>query len=153
MWRAPQSCKILRCPQPVAKKNRSNFKAPSLLENIHTTTITSVSIEKMDIPGPVKVGTRGTVGSLIRKEMEYYKQLERNRVMSPNNMVDKSCGPSGLGKSWLSLKFLIWKRSKKKKSGRFLPGFCSFPKVADPQQQLNSLASFGYRNLKAQAND
>ncbi|KAL8112859.1 hypothetical protein AgCh_020241 [Apium graveolens] len=88
----------------------------------------------MGIPDPVKVGTRGTVGSLLRKEMEYYRQLERNRVMSPNNMVDKSCRPSGVGKSWLSFKFLTWKRSKKKKSGRLLPSFCSFSKVEDPQQ-------------------
>lgn len=142
--------KVRPSPQPVAKKNRSNFKATSSLENIHTT---SVSTAKMDTPGPVKVGTRGTVGSLIRKEMEYYRQLERNLVMSTSNKVDKSCGPSGLGKSWLRFKLLIWKRSKKKKSGRFLPKFCSFSKVADPQQQFNSLASFSYRNLKDQAKD
>ncbi|KAK1375153.1 hypothetical protein POM88_031346 [Heracleum sosnowskyi] len=101
----------------------------------------------MDTPDPVKIGTRGTVGSLIRKEREYYRAIERNHV------VKKSCGPSGVGKSWFRFNFLIWKRSKKKKSGCFLPSSCSFSEVADPQQQLNSIASFSYRNLKAQAKD
>ncbi|WOG89955.1 hypothetical protein DCAR_0209196 [Daucus carota subsp. sativus] len=113
----------------------------------NASTITSVSPARMDTPEAVKVGTRGTVGSLIRKEMDYYSELERNLVLSKNNMVDKSCGP-GVGKSCF-----VWNRGKKKRRGRFLPSLCSVSKVADPQQQLDCLASFSYMNLKAQAKE
>lgn len=81
-------------------------------------------------PAPVEVGTRGTVGSLVKKEMECFRGLEygRNFGKSSNkHFVDMA---SGGGNSWLGFGFLIGRRKKNRSRG-FLPGICSVVEVAD----------------------
>lgn len=115
--------------------------------------MTGVLPAKMGATAPVEVGTRGTVGSLVKKEMEYFRGLElgqygRNSGKSSKHFMDMA---SGGGNSWLGFGFLIGRRKKKRSSG-FLPGICSVVEVADTHQ-LNGIPGFNYRNLKADAKE
>ncbi|KAM7504157.1 hypothetical protein LguiB_003061 [Lonicera macranthoides] len=43
---------------------------------MHNKSSTSTSLEKMMAKTPVEIGTRGIVGSLVLREIEYFSQLE-----------------------------------------------------------------------------
>ncbi|KAA8520041.1 hypothetical protein F0562_014285 [Nyssa sinensis] len=115
-----------------------------------STTSTTKFPEKMGATAPVEVGTRGTVGSLVMKEIEYFSKLELERGESarkPQGHVVNLA--SGSGNSWPSFGFLVmtWRRKKRRSSG-FRPSICSVVEVAD-SHQLNGIPGFSYRNLKA----
>ncbi|KAI9123631.1 hypothetical protein K1719_004931 [Acacia pycnantha] len=111
----------------------------------------------MATPPPVAIGTRGTVGSLVRKEIEYFTmfELERRGCRSQRQQqpprtqaVDQvsargfsSCRPS----FWLSL--MTWKRKKRRlSSSGFLPKICSVSEVAETHH-LDRIPGFSYRIL------
>ncbi|KAK8629471.1 hypothetical protein V6N13_078312 [Hibiscus sabdariffa] len=114
---------------------------------------------------PIAIGTRGTVGSLLKKEIEYFTKFE----------LEAKGGGSG-GQSWKSqvhvemdcrnghsrpgFWFLItgWKRKKRRagknnnnnnnnNNGGFLPSMCSVIEVAD-MNRFNRIPGFNYRILK-----
>lgn len=91
----------------------------------------------MSLSAPTEVGTKGTVGSLVKKEMEYFRRLE----FCHNGKKD---GSNGEGYSCLNLHFLI-RRKQKIKSFR-LPGNCSVVEVAD----IHGVSNFKYKNLQTQ---
>ena len=109
------------------------------------TTITTD--EKMGTTAPVEVGTRGTVASLVMKEIEYFRGLELDR-RPREHMVEGMGGSSRRNSnSWLSFAFVVmtWRRKKRRSGGGLLPRMCSAVEVAD----MNGISGFSYRNLKA----
>ncbi|MCD9643665.1 hypothetical protein HAX54_031299 [Datura stramonium] len=95
---------------------------------------------------PVEVGTRGTVGSLLKKEIEYFRKNELDCSKgSSNNKSQKSSVviDSGSGNSWPSFGFLTmkWKKKKRRGTGGGLPAMCSMVEVSE-------IPGFSYRNLK-----
>ncbi|XP_059636084.1 uncharacterized protein LOC132278299 [Cornus florida] len=101
--------------------------------------------EEMAANTPIKVGTRGTVGSLVMKEIEYFSRLQLD--LKPRGQIMDMASSSG--NFWPSFGFLsmTWRR-KKRRSGRFLQNICSAVEVAD-SHRLNGVRGFNYMNLKA----
>ncbi|KAL3522027.1 hypothetical protein ACH5RR_014861 [Cinchona calisaya] len=109
--------------------------------------ITSKFPEKMGCTSaPVEVGTRGTVGSLLKKEIEYFRRLEvdccGSSVQSQRHVQDFPSSDSS--SSWPSFRFLMmtWRRKKRRGSNGVRQGMCSTVDVTDSQR-------FSYRNLRA----
>ncbi|OMO76753.1 hypothetical protein CCACVL1_15441 [Corchorus capsularis] len=109
---------------------------------------------------PVAVGTRGTVGSLVKKEIDYFTKFElegrRGSSWKPPQgpivveMMDCTSGHSLSRPSfWLSISG--WKRKKRRSGTGFLPSMCSATEVAE--NQLNRIPGFSYRILKHDVND
>ncbi|XP_028767871.1 LOW QUALITY PROTEIN: uncharacterized protein LOC114725515 [Neltuma alba] len=113
----------------------------------------------MGTPPPAAIGTRGTVGSLVRKEIEYFTMFELEtrllfqRQQPRAQAVDQvsargfsSCRPS----FWVSL--MTWKRKKRKFSSGFLPKICSVSEVAETHH-LDRIPGFSYRILSTDINN
>ncbi|KAA8515488.1 hypothetical protein F0562_018901 [Nyssa sinensis] len=104
----------------------------------------------MEAKVPVEVGTRGTVRSLVMKEIEYFSKLEldcHGSFRKPQEHVVNLASRSG--NSWPSFGFRVMTcRRKKRRGSGFLPSICSQVEVAD-SHQLNGIPGFSYRNLKA----
>lgn len=102
---------------------------------------------------PTAIGTRGTIGSLVRKEIEFFKnfntcpQLDARRGNSKENtnrfqQRDQSSRLS----SWFS--GTNWRKKKRQSrggGGRYLPSMCSAVEVSGE----NRVPSFNYRILKS----
>ncbi|KAK9267361.1 hypothetical protein L1049_009786 [Liquidambar formosana] len=61
-------------PTILPKKKKMQYKASS---------ITNKVTEDMAANTPVKIGTRGTVGSLVMREIDYFSKLEIDRHGNP----------------------------------------------------------------------
>ncbi|KAE7995460.1 hypothetical protein FH972_000249 [Carpinus fangiana] len=108
--------------------------------------------EKMPAIAPVAIGTRGTVGSLVRKEIEYFRKIEIDRCGSsrkPQGQIVDVASTSGRSASRPSFWFLMmtWKRKKQRSSSGILPSICSAVEVAD-SNRLNRIPGYNYRILK-----
>lgn len=81
---------------------------------------------------PVAIGTRGTVGSLVMREIDYFSRLELG------------------GRRHASSESVIRVSEKKKKRGskRLIPSMCSMVEVAESKQPKAS-NQFAYKNLRA----
>lgn len=108
----------------------------------------------MSAIAPVAIGTRGTVGSLVRKEIEYFSTLEmdtRGSSSGKAHVVDMtSCSghSSRRSGSWFSMRG--WRRWKKERTSvGIVPKMCSAVEVADDS---NRISGFHYRNLKNERN-
>ncbi|XP_004232725.1 uncharacterized protein [Solanum lycopersicum] len=115
-------------------------------------SITSRFSDKMSTSVPVEVGTRGTIGSLLKKEIEYFRKVEvdsckgsSNNKSQKNSVEIDSCG----GNSWPSFGFLMmkWKKKKRRGTGGGLPAMCSMVEVSE-SCKMNEIPGFSYRNLK-----
>lgn len=106
---------------------------------------------------PVAIGTRGTVGSLVRKEIEYFKKFELERscgsFRKPQGQQIVDVGSSKTSSFW-SLK-MSWKKKKRRGSSSssngslFLPSICSAVEVANGHSnRFNGIPGFGYKVLK-----
>lgn len=111
--------------------------------------------ERMAGKTPVEIGTRGTVGSLITHEIEYFAQLEiKCQNMSRKNLERKlsdagsisSCSKPNLGS------IIPTPKKKKKGSNRLIPNMCSMVDVVEKRNQPNLSSRFSYRSLKADVN-
>ena len=133
--------------------------------------------EKMPAYNPIEIGTRGTVGSLVMKEIEYFNQLElstRSNDTPPNkpsrsqathtNTMASSSGGTNPSKPCIGSAPATQQQQqqKKKKRGvgggnRLLPSMCSMVEVSEHNRNNNNnnnsrsvgASGFGYRNLKA----
>ncbi|KAF5814980.1 hypothetical protein HanRHA438_Chr03g0129181 [Helianthus annuus] len=91
----------------------------------------------MAAEAPIKIGTKGTVGSLMMKEIEYFNRLEAaatSNVGQPKPKIDHhsvNIAPK-----------------RKKRSNKFVPSICSAIDVADHNGR-KMVSGFGYRTLKA----
>ncbi|KAL2503921.1 hypothetical protein Adt_19542 [Abeliophyllum distichum] len=98
---------------------------------------------------PVEIGTRGTVGSLIMQEIEYFNQLEagcRNSSNKPNRQVMDSASSSEFSGPKLGSVVTVLKK-KKRGSNRLIPNMCSMVEVAESNWP-SQFSSFTYRSLK-----
>ncbi|XP_010529426.1 PREDICTED: uncharacterized protein LOC104806295 [Tarenaya hassleriana] len=94
---------------------------------------------------PVAVGTRGTVGSLVRKEIDYFRTFDQRNCIPNGNFDSDNHLPTGRTKlsSWFSK--TRWRRKKRRSSGDgFLPTMCSSAEVSGE----NRISGFSYRILK-----
>jgi hypothetical protein len=112
--------------------------------------------EKMPAIAPVAIGTRGTVGSLVRKEIEYFRKIEIDRCGSsrkPQGQIVDMASTSGRSASasasrptfWFLM--MTWKRKKQRSSSGILPSMCSAVEVSD-SNRLNKIPGYSYRILK-----
>ncbi|KAF8031595.1 hypothetical protein BT93_D0728 [Corymbia citriodora subsp. variegata] len=93
----------------------------------------------MAMAAPVAIGTRGTVGSLVRKEIEYF-----SKVRSTSSQVEEAASRRGYFR--LSFRFFAasWKRRK-----RLVPRICSAVEVTERNHGARSeIPGFNYRVLK-----
>lgn len=91
---------------------------------------------------PVAIGTRGTIGSLVRKEIEYFTKIESQKCQ-PNfvNMVsNRSYSSTSKPSFWVSL--MTGKRRKRRYANA---------QVAE-SNHLNSIPGYNYRILKDDIN-
>ncbi|CAN4078327.1 unnamed protein product [Withania somnifera] len=115
-------------------------------------SITSRFSDKMTASVPVEVGTRGTVGSLLKKEIEYFRKIELDCSKGSSNNKSKKSSveiDTGGGNSWPSFGFLTmkWKNKKRRCTGCGLPATCSMVEVSE-SCKMNEIPGFSYRNLK-----
>lgn len=110
--------------------------------------------EKMAAAAPLAIGTRGTVGSLVMKEIEYFSKLEldrhgRSSGKSQGKILDMGSFSRGNSSSRSSFRFLTmtWKRKKQGISKGFLPRICSVSEVSE-SNRLNGISGFNYMILK-----
>lgn len=112
---------------------------------------------------PVEVGTRGTVGSLLKKEIDYFRRLEevdgcstsrpRNVPETTSNSASSSRPSFRFPSLNLNLNLTAWNWRRKKRrcsngGGGVRPaGMCSIVEVADTHR-LNEIPGFSYRNLR-----
>lgn len=88
---------------------------------------------------PFEIGTRGTVGNLVMKEIEYFKRLESDHQSSldPHN--------GGGANFWRGFEFLkiTWRRKKRKGGGgdKFLPKVCTKVDVAESRHNHHHRAN------------
>lgn len=101
----------------------------------------------MATQNPVEIGTRGTVGSLIMREIEYFSRLEigcKDCSQKPQLKIADSISSGGHSMPKFGV---VIKGQKKKRGSRLLPSMCSLVEVADTNQP-NGISGFSYRNLK-----
>lgn len=99
---------------------------------------------------PVAIGTRGTVGSLIMQEIEYFNQLElgcRNSSSKSHCQVIDSASSSELIGPKIGSAVGVSKK-KKRGSTRLIPSMCSMVEVAESNRP-SQFSGITYRNLKS----
>ncbi|KAG6603769.1 hypothetical protein SDJN03_04378, partial [Cucurbita argyrosperma subsp. sororia] len=102
--------------------------------------------EKMDGIAPLAIGTRGTVGSLVMKEIEYFTKFEVERHGSSQRISgDASRRSDCKGSFWLVS--LTWKWKKRKGNNGILPNICSAVELSK-SNRFNGIPGFSYRILK-----
>jgi len=93
------------------------------------------------VTAPVAIGTRGTVGSLVKNEIDYYAKIELERCCSSSSSSHRTQRPDMASSScssspptfWQSI--MLWRRKKKR------TGICFVPK-------MNKISGFGYTILR-----
>ncbi|CAN0852368.1 hypothetical protein LINGRAHAP2_LOCUS5300 [Linum grandiflorum] len=108
---------------------------------------------------PVAVGTRGTVGSLVRKEIDYFINLDTCGSSSSTRKVAAASGSGGGGSSCSSRRFWPWRISWRRKrcggggggSKLLHPGMCATVDVGGGcggDSGIGISGRFSYRVLK-----
>lgn len=117
----------------------------------------AVTTSAVEMAAPVAIGTRGTIGSLVRKEIEYFTKFELDRSGSSQkpqkhfvNMVSSRSYSMSRTSFWELLS--TWKRRKRRGTSGFLPKRCSVAEVAE-SNQLNMIPGYNYRILKSDINN
>ncbi|GAB4830902.1 hypothetical protein Ancab_004930 [Ancistrocladus abbreviatus] len=131
-----------------------------------TKASTTFITEKMSTVAPLAVGTRGTVGSLVRREIEYFRRLEldkqsANSKRHEKRSVDISHSNGNTRSRTTTLGYLLnmsWRRKKRSSSsssgsGNFFPNMCSGVDVRDSNSRLDGIPGFSYRNLRDEMED
>ncbi|XP_057728993.1 uncharacterized protein LOC130944609 [Arachis stenosperma] len=99
---------------------------------------------------PVAIGTRGTIGSLVKKEIEYFTKFDldkRGTSHKPHqphlvDMVSTTFRTS----FWVLL--MTGKKRKRRSTNGFLPRMCSVSRVAESNIPMNRIPGYNYRILK-----
>ncbi|KAK9051824.1 hypothetical protein SSX86_028452 [Deinandra increscens subsp. villosa] len=99
----------------------------------------------------VKIGTRGTVGNLLMKEIEYYKRLESQIGSDPEK---KHGGSGGGSRYWWGFGLFSskWQRIKSNYGSRykFWPRFrMTLDAVECQHHHANKIPGFDYHKLEA----
>ncbi|KAK7387779.1 hypothetical protein VNO78_22571 [Psophocarpus tetragonolobus] len=108
----------------------------------------------MAAPTPVAIGTRGTIGSLVRKEIEYFSKFDLgNSQRHQPHFVDMVSGraySSSRPSFWVLL--MSGKRRKRRSNNVFLPKMCSVAEVVE-SNNWNRFPGYNYRILKDDINN
>ncbi|KAF5474765.1 hypothetical protein F2P56_006632 [Juglans regia] len=114
-------------------------------------TTTTQFPEKMAAIAPVAIGTRGTVGSLVRKEIEYFRNLEIDRYGSsrkPQRQIVDVASTNGHSRPSFWFLIMTWRRKKRiRGTNAILPRMCSVVEVAE-SNRLNRIPGYNYTILK-----
>ncbi|GAB2231553.1 hypothetical protein Droror1_Dr00010561 [Drosera rotundifolia] len=128
-------------------------------------SLTTSFESKMGTAAPVAIGTRGTIGSLLRREIEFFKNIElenqswacdrpEKRSLSIMSHVDHGNGQSRAS-SLGSLFTMSWRGKKRRRSGNssvssggFLSSLCSAVDVTDSHCGIHQIPGFRYRSLR-----
>ncbi|KAL5097339.1 hypothetical protein RYX36_001666 [Vicia faba] len=111
---------------------------------------------------PVAIGTRGTIGSLVRKEIEYFTKFEldkRGTMQKPQHYLadmemvsDKTISMSMSKPSFWFLP-ATWKRKKQRNTtSRFFRKICSVTEVNE-SNHFNRIPGYTYKILKNDFNN
>lgn len=135
-------------PKTTSLQPQPSNNVPIAKNNQHISGSSGSSItEKMTRKNPLEIGTRGTIGSLIMQEIEYFNQLEINgKRESRCQLQEKASTSSCSGQKLGSL--ITIPEKKKKGSKRLIPSMCSMVDVAERNRQ-NLNIEFSYKTLKA----
>lgn len=95
---------------------------------------------------PVKIGTRGTVGTLLLKEIEYFSRLELNSQDRSNKNKSQTIevGSSVTIDSRPTTVSRVESIKRKRGISKLLPSMCSIVDISD-----NRSSAFSYKNLKS----
>lgn len=123
-------------PETTIQPQSSTFP-PKIKEILCVSQCYSSLPEKMS--NPIAIGTKGTVGSLVMQEIEYFNRLDLNgpgfalaRELSRSKRESVTKVPG----------------KKKRRSKKLIPSMCSTAEVAESNQQKAS-SKWAYMNLKA----
>ncbi|XP_019251781.1 PREDICTED: uncharacterized protein LOC109230798 [Nicotiana attenuata] len=106
-------------------------------------------VEKMAANNPlVEIGSRGTVGSLVLQEIEYFSRLQLNHHNSTQKPRQVSELASTNSHSRPKLGSLVTNPKKKRRRCKLMPSMCSMVEVAECNPPT-VISRFTYRNLKA----
>lgn len=145
---SPRNSSTKTRPKTTSLQPQASTFPPTLKNMMHKSSTNASSIgEKMTGKTPLEIGTRGTVGSLIMQEIEYFSQLEINckkqpRCQLPETACTSSCSRPKLGS------LITTPKKKKKGSSRLIPSMCSMVDIVE-RNQPNLSSGFSYRTLKA----
>uniref|UniRef100_A0A9I9CEP5 Uncharacterized protein n=1 Tax=Cucumis melo TaxID=3656 RepID=A0A9I9CEP5_CUCME len=103
----------------------------------------------MAATAPVAIGTRGTIGSLIKKEIDYFAKIELETSISSQRSQGPEMASSGCRSSpptfWQSI--MSWRRKKKLTSNRFITKMCS-TFDASRSNRMNKISGLSYTILQ-----
>ncbi|KAG7026623.1 hypothetical protein SDJN02_10625, partial [Cucurbita argyrosperma subsp. argyrosperma] len=102
--------------------------------------------EEMGAVAPLAIGTRGTMGSLVMKEIEYFTKLELERHGGSQRLSGDASRRSDSKTSFWLLS-LSWKWKKRRTNNGILPNICSAVELSK-SNRFNGIPGFGYRILK-----
>lgn len=118
-------------------------------------TTTTKFPEKMAATALVAIGTQGTVGSLVRKEIKYFSKFEIEKSASsrkPQGLVVDIASSNGQSRPSFWSLTMSWQGKKRRGSSGFFPSICSAVEVAD-SNRLSRIPGFSYRILKDDSKD
>lgn len=103
-------------------------------------------------PPPAEVGARGTIGSLVSQEIEYFRRLNPDhQESSSERLKTEVASASGDSKQKPGSSREAQRRRRRKKkllvSGGFLPSMCSAVDVIDTKGKEKA-GTIGYKNLR-----
>lgn len=110
--------------------------------------------EKMAMDAHVEIGTRGTVGSLIMREIEHFSQLEissQDSSRQPQSVVEDIASSSTHPRPTMASALRTQKKQRRRASR--LPRVCSMVEVSDNSRpiRISSLRSLKSDTKKLQA--
>lgn len=137
-------------PKTTSLYPESSFLTTSNKQNMFKSSTTATKgSEEMAAHTPVEIGARGTVGSLVMKEIEYFSQLElsfQDSLQKPQSNKTDIASSSSHSKPIIGS--VVTTPKKKKRGSRLLPSICSMVEVSDNNRPIGN-SGFSYRNLKS----
>lgn len=136
-------------PQTTTFHPQATPSTPTEPNMSKSSTIANRDAAKMAAYAPVEIGTRGTVGSLIMKEIEHFSHLELSSRCSSHKPQPQFKGMVSSGSHLRPACESVVKTQKKKKRGtRILPSICSKVEVSDSNRPIG-ISVYSYRNLRS----
>lgn len=96
---------------------------------------------------PLEIGSKGTVGSLLRQELDYFSWIESGCQDSCPKGCRQIMETGSIRSVMFTLESPITSPRKKKGGTKLIPRMCSMVEVADSTQP-KSLSRLTYRSLK-----
>lgn len=153
MFRTQSNFPIMTRPQTTSPHlqatSTSSSSIPIKQKMYKPITISVSDAEKKAACNPVEIGTRGTVGSLLMREIEYFSRLELSGRGNSRKLQKNVAEVASSSSQFRPTIGSISATQKKKKRGgtRLLPSLCSMVEVSDSKRPIG-FPGFGYKNLK-----